>query len=33
MGDPCDITSDQIWEDQRAAYDAMRSRCPVDHDG
>lgn len=33
MGDPCDITSDQIWEDQRAAYDAMRSRCPVAHDG
>jgi cytochrome P450 len=32
MGDPCDITSDQVWEDQRAAYDAMRSRCPVAHD-
>lgn len=32
MGDPCDITSDKVWEDQRAAYDAMRSRCPVAHD-
>lgn len=33
MGDQCDMTSTQVWEDQRAAYDAMRSRCPVAHDG
>ncbi len=29
MGDPVDIDTKRIWEDQRAAYDAMRERCPV----
>lgn len=33
MGEQSDITSDQVWDDQRAAYDAMRSRCPVAHCG
>ena len=33
MGDPVEIGSGRIWEDQRSAYDAMRARCPVTRDG
>ncbi len=29
MGDPVEIGGAVVWEDQRSAYDAMRSRCPV----
>lgn len=29
MRDPVEIGSGRIWEDQRATYDALRSRCPV----
>lgn len=32
MGDPVEIDSDRVWEDQRSAYDALRSRCPVARD-
>lgn len=33
MGDPVEIGSGRIWEDQRSAYDAMRETCPVARDG
>lgn len=29
MGEPCEIDTERVWEDQRAAYDAARDRCPV----
>lgn len=33
MGDPVEIGSKRIWEDQRSAYDAMRATCPVAREG
>ena len=33
MGDPVEIGSAPIWEDQRSAYDALRASCPVARDG
>lgn len=29
MGDPVEIDHGRIWGDQRSAYDAQRTRCPV----
>ncbi len=33
MEDPVEIDHERIREDQRSAYDALRARCPVSHDG
>jgi cytochrome P450 len=32
VGDPAEIDDSGNWEDQRAAYDTMRARCPVARD-
>lgn len=32
MGDPVEVDDGRDWDDQRATYDALRSRCPVAHD-
>jgi cytochrome P450 len=29
VGDPVEVDSGRVWEDQRSAYDAMRASCPV----
>lgn len=33
MGDPVESDQRREWPDQRAAYDALRARCPVARDG
>ncbi len=32
MGDPAEIDSGVVWEDQRYRYDAWRAKCPVAHE-
>lgn len=33
MSEHIDVSADEVRQDQRAAYDALRDRCPVAHDG